>query len=231
MLTAYLTRTQELLQNPVPSSPLYATTDLTSYINSARSQIAGESECIRVMGTLALMLGTQVYPFSSIVVTGTSGVSGVFTVRGATVAIASGQVWLTPRPFPWFQTYYLNNPVPQQATPRRYSQFGQGVSGSFYIDPVPDQPYTLSMDCACYPISLVDDTTAEALPFPWTDCVPYYAAYLALMSSQRTTDATAMWSQYQTPELDRVKNKTPFGAFSKTPKFSRQWGQYLLTTP
>jgi len=198
MLAAYLLRTTQLLQNPPAAASLYATSDLTSYINSARGQIAGEAECIRVMGTLALTGGTQAYPLASISVSGTAGVASALTVRGATVSVASGQAWLHPRAFPYFQTYYLNNPVPQQGITKQYSQFGQGAGGSLYVNPVPDQAYTLNLDCVCLPVALVDDTTAEAIPYPWTDCVPYYAAYLALMSAQRTTDAQAMWQQFQT---------------------------------
>ena len=196
MLTAYLTRTQQLLQNPPANSQLYATSDLTSYINSARGQLAGETECIRQYATLALTAGVGTAGFSS--ATLPASVAGIFTVRGVTISLAGGQVWMRPRPFPWFQLYHLNNPVPQQGQPTVYSQFGQGSAGTLYVDPVPDQNYTLNLDAVCLPIALVDDTTAEAIPYPYTDAVPYYAAYLALTSAQRTADAQAMWQQYQT---------------------------------
>lgn len=197
MLTAYLTRTQQLLQNPPASTQLYATSDLTSYINSARSQLAGEMECVRNYASLALATGASTATFTSATFGGATGIAGILAVRGITISLASGQVWLRPRPFPWFQTYHLNNPVPQPGIPSTFSQFGQGVSGTIYVDPVPDQPYTLNLDTVCYPIPLVDDTTAEAIPFPYTDAVSYYAAYLALTSAQRTADAQGMWQQYQ----------------------------------
>lgn len=196
MLTQYLTQTAQLLQNPAATSVLYSTSDLTSYINRARGQIAGETECIRAYGTLALSYGMGTAPFSSIA-TGLTGVSGVFNVRGAAVSVASGQRWLHPRPFPYFQTYFLNNPVPNVDTPTAYSQFGQGTSGSLYFNPVPDYPYTINLDCVCLPSPLVDDTSPEAIPFPYTDAVPYYAAYLAFMSAQRASDAERLWQQYQ----------------------------------
>ena len=199
MLAQYQTQTQQLLQNPPSAaSSLYALSDLTDYINTARGQIAGEGECIRVYGTLAAVAGTRAYPFSGITLSGVSGVEGVFNVRGATIGVASGQSWLHPRPFPYFQLYYLNNPVPEEDTPVDYSVYGQGSAGSIYLNPVPDQSYTLSLDCVCYPVPLVDDITAEALPYPWTDCVAYFAAYLALLSAQRTSDADHMFQLYQT---------------------------------
>jgi hypothetical protein len=43
----------------------------------------------------------------------------------------------------------------------------------------------------------VDDTTPEALPYPWTDAVPYYAAYLAFMNSRRPMEAGNMFSIFE----------------------------------
>lgn len=198
MLSTYLLQTTQLLQNP-PSqaNTLYQTSDLTDYINTARGQLAGETECIRRKGTLALTLGNGVYSFTAIVFADTS-VSAAFAVRGITFSIGTGQRWMRPRPFPYFQLYHLNNPVPEPGAPTTYSQYGQGSTGSIYVDPVPDQNYTLNLDCICAPTPLLDDTTVEAIPYPYTDAVPFFAAYLALMSARRLTDADALWKQYQT---------------------------------
>jgi hypothetical protein len=41
----------------------------------------------------------------------------------------------------------------------------------------------------------------EAIPYPWTDSVPYFAAYWALMNTQREADAQLMvqrWIQFMT---------------------------------
>ena len=199
MLSTYQTRTAQLLQNPSSAATqLYQTSDINIWINIARGQIAGASECIRVYGSLSLTTGTQVYPFSAINVSTIAGVAGVLHTRGSVIGVASGGLWLHPRPFPYFQLYFLSIPVPAQAQPVEYSQYGQGAGGSIYFNPVPDQNYTVSLDCVCYPINLVDDTTPEALVYPWTDCVAYFAAYLALMSAQRVSDADHMWQQYQT---------------------------------
>ena len=56
----------------------------------------------------------------------------------------------------------------------------------------------MDWDCICTPVVLVDDTTAEAIPYPWTDCVPYFAAYLALMNSRRPEEAANMFKLYET---------------------------------
>lgn len=197
MLNAYLARTNQLLQNPAATNALYSPVDLTAYINSARGQLAGETECVRANGSLPLTYNTISYGFASIV-PGVAGTAGVFNVRGTTIGIAEGQVWLAPRPFPYFQLYYLNNPVPNLGQPHSYSQFGQGETGTLYFWPVPDYGYTASVDVICVPAPLVDDSSPECIPYPYTDAVPYYAAYLALSSAQRFQDADRMWQQYQT---------------------------------
>ena len=79
-----------------------------------------------------------------------------------------------------------------------WAQYSEGVLGSLYIDPIPDAIYTLNLDTVCLPVDLVDDTTPEAIPSLWNDAVPYFAAYMALLSSQRSADAEKMFGYYQT---------------------------------
>ena len=205
MLTSYyIPQTRSLLQLPgTNSTSLYSDADLTRWINLARGQIAVEPQnsCIRYMATISTSPTQQVYNFSSLNtgVSGTTGIQGVMNIRSLSYNVASGQLWITPRPWPWFSLYELNNPVPNSAAPRSWAQFAQGVNGSFYISPLPDAAYLLNCNSVCYPINLVDDTTVEALPYPWTDCVPYLAAYWALLSAQtnaRLADALQYYKIY-----------------------------------
>lgn len=210
-LTEYQARLQNLLQYPASAATqLYATADLTRWINQARLQMAGETECLRRMGTISTALNTREYAFSGIStgVAATTGIAGVMNARMMTYNIASGQQFVYPRPWEWFMFYNLNNPVPSSGGPVEWSQFKQGSagastqsdsSGSFYVDPIPDQAYVLNLDCVCYPIELTDNNTVEAIPFEWTDAVPFLAAYYALLSSQtsaRTQDAERMFNFY-----------------------------------
>jgi hypothetical protein len=198
-LTAYETATQQLLQVPAAPVSLYSTASIDGWINSARNQLAGEGECVRVLATLSTAVGVRNYNFSSIGGL-PAAVQSVLHVRAITYSIASGQKWVQTHPWQWFNFYYLNNVTPVNGPPVRWSQFGQGVLGSFYLDPPPDAIYTLNLDCVCLPITLVSDGTAEAIPYPWTDAVPYFAAYLALLSAQspaRTADADRMMQRYE----------------------------------
>lgn len=73
-------------------------------------------------------------------------------------------------------------------------------SGSLFLDPVPDMVYTLNCNSTCYPIALAADTDKEAIPYLWSDAVPFYAAWLALMSAQTSTriqQATQLYALYE----------------------------------
>lgn len=223
MLTAYLAATRNLLQLPgANSTSLYSDANLTTWINTARGQVAGEGECIHLMGTIQTAIGQNAYSFSGIS-TGTpsqTGVQGVVNIRSLSRAVASGQLWMTPRAFPWFSLYNLNQAVPTQGPPTEWSQFGQGAApsgntqvggGTFYVSPVPDDAYTINCNTICYPIPLVDDTTLEALPYYWTDAVPFFAAYFALMSAQtnaRMADAAQMYKGHYNEFMDRARKQS-----------------------
>lgn len=210
MLNTYIARVQRLLQNPGAPTTLYSTSDITDYINMARGQIAGEAECVRYQATASTVIGQRPYSFSvfNTGVPATTGIQGVIHVRSLFYSIASGQLWITPRAWEYFELYYLNNAVPDSGAPKRWAQYGQGAEpntsfggGSFYLDPLPDIVYTLTGDCVCYPINLVLDADREAIPYLWTDAVPFLAAYYAYLSSQggaRQAEADRMYGYYQT---------------------------------
>jgi hypothetical protein len=211
MLTSYETDLQNLLQLPGVTTTLYSTTNLDVWINKARAQLAGEGECIRAIGTISTVVGQRAYNFSNISF-GTSsvtGIQGALNVRRITYSVASGQQWIPPREWEYFDLYYMNNPVPVNGPPEVWAQYAQGAAtpasgsaatGSFYIDPPPDAVYTLNCDCTCYPIVLADNTTVEAIPYLWTDAVPFFAAYYAFLTSQtgaRAADAERMYGYYK----------------------------------
>ena len=212
MLATYQQNTQDLLQLPAAPTLLYPLPSLTRWINLARGQLAGESECIRYMATISTVVGQRNYNFSALNtgVAATTGISGAIHVRSITYNLGTGMSRLVPRNWTWFAQYYLNNPNPIKGAPQRWAQFGQGSagtstgsasSGSFYLDPPPDAIYTLNCDCVCYPLALADDTTVEAIPYLWTDAVPFFSAYYALLSSQtnaRQADAERYFKIYET---------------------------------
>lgn len=202
MLTQYQQTTQLLLKDP--KMERFNLSDLTSYINTARGQIAGEAECIRANGTLAVLANVQYYPFTQITFPGApGGIAGALNVRMINFYVAGGQKSLVAREWEWFNQFVMANPVPVPAPPRVWAQYGQGVAGSIFIN-LPDYPYTLQLDTVCYPSPLAINTDPEAIPYLWTDAVPYFAAYMALLTEQDQDNAQKMFQLYRT-FVDRAR--------------------------
>ena len=293
-LTAYQQQTQRLLHDPTAS--FYNASDLTTYINIARRQLALEGQCVRAMlsggtittvsinsggsgyaGTLSFAIsgsgqqafvtgqisggqvsqvtlvrggwgyltpptivatgsgggsnatfnvvvdnscttvaGQEVYAFSTFnnLVQSLPGQPGISAVMGIfTVAISWGSMKPVLKAEVWseFQAFYRSYNTGLQNYPMVWSTYGQGVNGSFYLWPLPSQASQMDLDCWCLPVDLVSDSTPEAIPSPWTDCVPYYAAYLAYDNAQRKQDADRMFATYNLfMKRARALSEAPF---------------------
>lgn len=197
MLFTYMRRVQKLLRDT--KQEVLNPNDIIDFINEARVRLASETECLRFMGTLTLTINTTgPYAFSSITIPSMSGlgVAGILNVR---LAWMNGAAWIAPRAFEWFNLYVLADPTLGAGVPQQMAQYAQGASGSLYFSPKPDSAYTVNLDCVCYPINLVDDTTVEAVPVSFTYAVPYYATYLAMlemMTGSNTAEADKMKQRY-----------------------------------
>jgi hypothetical protein len=190
----------------------FNTADLTTYINLGRQQIAASGECIRAVGTLVTSSGTQQYAFSSITI-GTSGASagGVLTVRNINVPSAiAGYGPMTNRNFDWFTLFYIQTSAAQSiGRPNTWAQYGRGTLGQVYFAPTPAAAYTCTVDCVVLPNNLVIDTDPEAIPYPWTDALPWYAAYYAAFTAGNLDAANAFWTKYQEYMHRAVSASTP----------------------
>lgn len=197
MLYAYLQTTRRLLLNDQTFAK-YNDFDLQDWVNVARGQVAGESECIRVYATLAITPPAQQYQFSAISFpAGTVGVADVLAVRNITYGVAQGRKKVYAREWEWFNRYVLSQPVPLASWPRYWAQYGQGAAGTLFVN-LPDLPYTLSLDTVCLPLPLSADTDPERIPALWQDAVPYYAAYMGFLQTGDRDNAANMFQQFGT---------------------------------
>ena len=278
-LNNYILETQRLLHDP--AAAYFSVTDLTSYINTGRSEIAIAGQCVRVLisgfvqntvvnvggsnyspataitysspsggtgavgvptiggggaitgvtmaaggsgfdqntvavvsdpggginakvtpivnGVNLMVVGQEVYTFASrlsqtLITPGANGIQGVLAVA---VSWGSTRPALKRRSWDSFQAKWrawangwLNNPI-------IWAQYGQGANGSIYLAPIPTNPFNMEWDTYCNVAALASDSDPEAIPYPWTDCVPYYAAYRAYFNAQRYQDAQQMYTEYQ----------------------------------
>lgn len=192
---SYLQRTQLLLNDTTQAK--FNTEDLTTYINLGRNQIAGEGLCVRNFSTLAVTSASQQYSFSLISGLAT-GISQVLHVRQVNYSIANGAIPLHVRSFPYFMQYFLGQAIPVVEPPTAWAQYGQGTNGTIFVNQL-DGAYTLNLDCVCLPNALSDatDTDAEVIPYPWTEAIPFYACYYALMSIGDKDSASEKLQQYE----------------------------------
>lgn len=200
MLTQYLQTTRRITMNDQTFAKVNDF-DLRDWVNVARGQIAGESECIRVYATLPITGAAQQYPFSAIVFpAGTEGITTVLAVRDITFTLpfqtAGGKKRVYSREWEWFNRFILAQPVPFPGPPKYWTQYGQGTQGTIFIN-LPDVAYTLNLDTVCLPAPLFTDTDPEAVPRLWTDAVPYYAAYMGYLQHQVKDQADSMMQLYQ----------------------------------
>lgn len=203
-LNSYLSATQNLLHDA--NAQFYSTALLTGYINSARAKTAAAGQCCRFLPpTLNTVAGQETYSFAglnAILPTQLSSVLGVVTI-----AVNIGTSKPTLRRYSWtdFQAYLRSYSIGLQGYPMVWAQYGSGTPYTdvntptsantgitVYMWPVPSAIYAMDWDCYCLPVALVNDSTPEAIPYPFSEAVPYYAASLALRGAQRKADAKDM---------------------------------------
>jgi hypothetical protein len=138
----------------------------------------------------ATTAGQEVYPFSAIDLSSFAGVSSIHLIGSVSVIFSQFRYSLQYKAFSEYQALIRQYSSGfYQYVPAYFSQFGQGVRGSLYMYPIPNQTYQLEIDCICLPSDLVSDQDYEAIPDPWTDAVPYFAAHLAYLELQNLNAA------------------------------------------
>ena len=129
-----------------------------------------------------VLYGQETYYFKDVDLSPYPGIRAILSVRSVSPVWAQWQ-WSASRvSFSKYQAMIRQYVASFYAPPVWCCQFGQGTSGSIKLYPIPDQSYQSQWDALCLPSPLEDDTSFEAIPEPWTKAVPYYAAFLALLS-------------------------------------------------
>jgi len=192
-LYAYMQEVQRLMSDMKQEE--INPSNIVGWINKARSQIAAEGECIRAITTIATVSASQIYQFASVTL-GNAGAQGILNVRQITVTSGGATTFLDNMPWEWFNRYFICS-TQGTGTPNTWSQYAQGTLGTVYVTPIPNAVQTMNWDAVLYPINLVDDTTAEAIPYPWTDAIPFYACALAYQSVQNQQAAAFMYNRFE----------------------------------
>jgi hypothetical protein len=139
------------------------------------------------------VINQEVYNFSQMPLgVNTQGVASIFAIKSVTIIFEDQRFFLPCYSFSTYQAWIRKFPRQYYYVPTVMGQHGQGANGTLYMYPLPSQAYQFEADAFCLPVDLVDDTTYEAIPQPWTDAVPYFAAYLAFLELQDANSARGM---------------------------------------
>jgi hypothetical protein len=173
-----------------------------------------------IMSPMNLLLqGQEQYSFSDINLANSPGVDSVYFVRSASVIYANYRYSLPCYAFSVYQAMIRQYPFQYQYVPTFFSQFGQGAGGSLFFYPIPSQTYQLELDCSCLPIDLIDDQSVEALPPPWTDAVPYFAAGMAFEELQNLNAAKYYHDQFD-------KRVLGYSNYARAGRMTNPYGRY-----
>ena len=194
-LLNYQLQTSRLLGNPSGVPEGYLLSDITQYINLARDQISSKSRLVQVTISFSTTSNKQAYSLPNIP-TNTQGISQIIDIQSVLWPSGTGFIYLTPRSWEWFRTYNLNTATQSTGDPKEWTQYGPGANGALYLSPVPSVITTLVLDSICQPMALGPTNDAEAIPYPWTEAIPYFAAYLTLLGSERHEEAMNMFEEY-----------------------------------
>lgn len=99
---------------------------------------------------------------------------------------------------PWddLQAYARSYNILVTSDPRYWSTYGDGQNGQVWLFPVPVNNLEMEWDCFAVPADIFDDSAYEALPASFRTYVPFYAAHLAYLNSQRSGQANVMLELY-----------------------------------
>lgn len=149
----------------------------------------GATATLAVTPLMQTQQGQEIYSFDQIPLGGQPGVDSVFWVNSVSIIYAAFRYSLLTYSFSTYQARIRNWPKGYQYVPAICAQLGRGTKGSLYLYPVSSQPFQLEFDCFALPSDLVDDTSYEPIPQPWTDTVAYYAAHLCYLEMQNLNAA------------------------------------------
>jgi hypothetical protein len=159
------------------------------------------------------------YNFSDFPVSQFPGVKSVFAVIETSVIYANYRYSLPYYAFSVYQSMIRQYPRQYYYVPTMHTQFGQGTNGNLLMYPIASQQYQFEVDCLCLPVDLVSDNDYEALPEPWTDSVPYFAASLCYEEIQNLNAAA-----YYQKKYDDFVHK--YSAYARPGRINNVYGRY-----
>ena len=160
------------------------------------------SRVLRVRISYALVANQYAYPVATVVSGGTvlhgPATPSVIDLLSVTVATQIGVAADRSLRYPLGRWPYskvawlLSKNYPTY--PMKFSTYGGGSAATIMLAPMPALAYPAEWDFFCYSPALVNPGDPDPLPYPYTDPVPFFAAYFAKLQAQRLDEAKD-WKQ------------------------------------
>lgn len=191
-LTGYITELQDFLHDS--NDQMWPQPTKTRYINQARNRVAQDTYCLR-----------QLVPNS------TSGFQAVLNVEQYFVNVLPVPAGYTACNVMQLDLYFGTQRITLEYNAwrmhcRKYRTWQTFLSRplgftrmgaqSFFLGPTPDQNYALDVILSLLPPPLVDDTTPEPIPMPFTDLIKFWACYLCKFKEQSYAEADKFKAEY-----------------------------------
>jgi len=189
-------------------------------ITDATGPGTGATASLSISPINILNTGQEVYNFSDIYIGNWPGVDSVHAIKSVSVIYSNYRYSLPIYAFSVYQAYIRQFPTQYQYVPTMGSQFGQGANGSFYFYPLASQTYQVEYDCFCLPQDMdLTNGIPEAIPQPWTDAVPYFAAHLAMIELGNLNAALFFEKQFDSRVLG-------YSAYARPGRGVNPYGRY-----
>lgn len=164
--------------------------------------------------------GREVYNFSDINVSMFPGVASVFMIKSLSLIYSDYRYSLPAYSFSVYQAMIRQYPFQYEYVPTFCSLTQQGVNSLIYLYPLPSQTYQIEYDCFCLPQDLIDNRSVEAIPDPWTDAVPYFAASLAYEELQNLN-----YAKYYMDKFDMMSLR--YSNYARPGRMTNPYGRYV----
>jgi len=171
--------------------------ELTDYINAARRRVVADTGCNRVLQTQNLLVGQETYLLSAL----PQGNSTI-DILNLTCLWGSSRYVLNYMPFTEFNSK-MRAWQSFQSRPAVWTRYGQGT---VYVGPIPDQTYVSEWDTVCTVADLVNMADTETIMFPYTESIPYYAAYKAKYKEQSYDEASIFHEEYKSKTFTAIRS-------------------------
>ena len=88
-----------------------------------------------------------------------------------------------------------------QSRPIAFSIYGQQT---IYVAPIPDQTYSAELDTVVQPTPLLNVTDVDTIQYPFTEPIPYYAAYKAKFKEQSYKESELFEKEFKTKCIQAI---------------------------